>query len=66
MPPTTFLVLVGTFDIYGFHQGGFIMFRPIVQELLNIEQFIQRKFNKTKKSMEIGAHFWCCWKVDNE
>jgi hypothetical protein len=31
------------------HEGGFIMFTPIVQELLNIEQFIQRKFNKTKK-----------------
>ncbi len=44
------------------------MFRPIVQELMNIENFIQRKFNKiyTYIYMETEAHFWYCWKVFNE
>jgi hypothetical protein len=39
------------------HQDGSAMFKPMVQELLNIEQFCQRKFNKikTKYFMEIGA-----------
>jgi hypothetical protein len=32
------------------HEGGFILFRPMVQELSNnIEQFFQRKFIKIKK-----------------
>jgi hypothetical protein len=31
-------------------KGGFIMFRPIVQELLNIKQFIKRNLNKTKNN----------------
>jgi hypothetical protein len=33
------------------------MLKPMVQEILNIEQYCQRKFNKikTKFSKEIGA-----------
>ncbi len=30
----------------GVHWGGLVMFRLTMQELLNIEQFFQRKFNK--------------------
>jgi len=30
----------------GVHQGDFTMFRPMAQELLNIELFCQRKFSK--------------------
>jgi hypothetical protein len=39
------------------HQDGSAMFKPMVQELLNIEQFHQTKFNKikTKYFREIGA-----------
>jgi len=34
-----------------------LMFRQMMEELLNIEQFCQRKFNniKTKNAREIGA-----------
>jgi hypothetical protein len=34
-----------------------LMFRQMMEELLNIEQFCQRKFNKikTKNATEIGA-----------
>jgi len=32
----------------GVHPGDFILFRPMVQELLNIELFCQRKFFKKK------------------
>jgi hypothetical protein len=42
------------------------MFRPIVQELLNIEQFIQRKFNKTKKINGNWGTLLVFWKVVNE
>jgi hypothetical protein len=30
----------------GVHQGDFIMFRPMAQQLLNIKLFRQRKFSK--------------------
>jgi len=30
------------------HQGGFLMFRPTMQEVLDIEQFCEKKFNKIK------------------
>jgi hypothetical protein len=35
------------------------MFRPTVQELLNIEQFFQRKFNKTEANFlrKLGQAF---------
>jgi hypothetical protein len=40
----------------------------MVQELLNIEQFCQRKFNKikTKCFREIEANSWYCWKTLDE
>jgi hypothetical protein len=40
------LVSVGSPPQVGVHQGDFIMFRPMAQELLNIELFCQRKFPK--------------------
>jgi hypothetical protein len=51
------------------HQGGFIMLRLIMQELLNIEQyarvfeFFSKKILKikTKHFREIGASSWYCW-----
>jgi hypothetical protein len=48
------------------HQGGLVVFRPMVQEILNIEQFFQRKFNKIKtnylkKLMQASPSFHC-WK----
>jgi hypothetical protein len=30
----------------GVHEGGFIMFRPIMQKILNIEQFCKRKIQQ--------------------
>jgi hypothetical protein len=46
------------------HQDGSALFKPMVQELLNIEQFCQRKLNKikTKYFREIGASSWYYWK----
>jgi hypothetical protein len=41
------------------HCGG--LFRHIFQELLNIEQFCQRKFNKSKQKI-IGK---ICWALIN-
>jgi uncharacterized protein (UPF0332 family) len=32
------------------HQGCYIMFKPMVQELLKIEQLCQKKLNKIKTS----------------
>jgi hypothetical protein len=46
------------------------MFRPIIQELLNIEHFFQIKaFKKTLKTRKIGAsscYSWYCWKALDE
>jgi hypothetical protein len=41
--------------------------RPMVQLLVNIKQFHQRKFIQieTKYFWEIGAHIWHCSKVLN-
>jgi hypothetical protein len=36
-----------------------------MQELLNIEQFCQKKFNKIKIN-EIETNYWYCWKVLDE
>jgi hypothetical protein len=44
----------------GVHQlSGFLMFKFVVQEYLNIEQFCQREFNKMKINFfeEIGVLF---------
>jgi hypothetical protein len=37
----------------------------MVQELLNIEKFCHRKFNKIKTNffIDIGAKFWSYWKA---
>jgi hypothetical protein len=43
---TRLLVLLGSPPQVGVNQGDFIMFRPMAQELLNIELFCQRKFSK--------------------
>jgi len=32
----------------GVHQGDLTLFRPMVQKLLNLEQFYQQKINKSK------------------
>jgi len=40
------LVSLGSPPQVGVYQGDFIMFRPMAQELLNIEIFCQRKFYK--------------------
>jgi hypothetical protein len=47
------------------HQGDLPMFKTMVQELLNIEQFCHWKFNKvkTKNFEKIGASSWHCWKI---
>jgi len=42
--------------------GGLVMFRPTLLELLNIEQFFERKFN-TKYFKEAKASSWYDWKV---
>jgi len=39
-------VWLGSPPQVGVHQGDFILFRPMVQELLNIKLFCQRKFSK--------------------
>jgi len=36
------------FDWIGLHQSDFIMFKPTMQELLNIDQFFHWMFNKIK------------------
>ncbi len=41
------------------------MFRAMVQELLNIEQFCQRKFNKIKAKC-FRTNSWYCWKTLDE
>jgi hypothetical protein len=44
----------------GWHQYGFVIFRPTMQELLNIELFFHWKFNKIKTEIffrEIETHF---------
>ncbi len=35
-------------------QGGFLMFKPMMKELLNIEQFYQMKLNKIKTIKNLG------------
>jgi hypothetical protein len=42
------------------HPGDFIIFRPIMQKLLNIEQIFHWNFDKLKTNVftEIGEHFW--------
>jgi hypothetical protein len=44
--PITCLILFERSWWVGVHQGGFIIFRPMVWESFNIEQVFQRKFNK--------------------
>jgi hypothetical protein len=40
------LVSLGSPPRVRVHQGAFIMFRSMVQELFNMERFCQRKFSK--------------------
>jgi hypothetical protein len=40
------LVLLGSHPQVRVHQGDFIMFSPMAQDLLNIKLFCQRKFSK--------------------
>ncbi len=43
------------------------MFRPMVEELWNIEQFCNKNMIISKvKIKAIEAHFWYFWKVPNE
>jgi hypothetical protein len=44
----------------GAHWGGLVVFTPMLNELLNIEQFYQKKFKKfkTKYFGEIGVSPW--------
>jgi hypothetical protein len=50
------------------HQGDFVMFRPLVQELLNIKQFCHKKFSKIKTTIvkRIGSCFWYYWNALDE
>ncbi len=47
------------------HRGNLIVFRFMVQELLKIEQFCERKSKKIKYKhfRKIGASSWCYWKA---
>ncbi len=38
-------------------------FRPMVQEILNIEQLFHLKYNKIKNLRKIGMHIWYYWKM---
>jgi hypothetical protein len=46
------------------HQGGSVMFRPTMQEVLNIEQFCEKDFNKIKAKFffDIQTSLRYCWK----
>jgi hypothetical protein len=52
--PTMLLLPLGSPWWVGVHWGGLVVFRAMVQELLNTEQFCQRKFNKIKTKMFEG------------
>jgi hypothetical protein len=41
-----FLVLLESPWWIGVHQDGFVLFKPLVQKLLNIEQFFPKKKNQ--------------------
>lgn len=49
----------------GVHWGHLVVFRSMSQELLNVEQFRQRKSNKINNEYfrQIGTSSWYCWKV---
>jgi hypothetical protein len=46
MPPALHLILLESPWCVKVHQGGIIMFRPMVQELLNVEKRCYWKFKK--------------------
>ncbi len=58
--PITCLILLERSWWIGVHQGGFIIFRPMVWESFNIEQSFQRKFNKIQSKLfwQIGVCSW--------
>lgn len=51
LPLVTLLVLWESFQLIGVHPSYFVMFRPIVNELLKFD-FFQWKFNKIKNYSE--------------
>jgi hypothetical protein len=55
----TFLVPLESLQWRGIHQGSFVMFKLMMQELFNIEQFVIWKLNKikTKKIGKLGHVF---------
>jgi hypothetical protein len=53
------------------HQGGFVMFRPTVPQLLSIEHICQKKKLKTKSKLKLlrkldQAFKWFCRKAIDE
>ncbi len=67
MPLATLLVPLKSPQWVEVHESGFVLFKPKVQEWLNIEQFCQKKSLKSNLIFkEIGAHFAYYWKVFNE
>ncbi len=68
IPPTTLLVLFKSFQwLVRVHWGGFGMFKPMLQKLLNVENYWFKKLNqiKTNQFKEFRVCFWC-GKVHNE
>ncbi len=56
LPLVTRLVLLESFQLIGVHPSCFVMFRPIVKELLKFE-FFQWKFNKINNYSENWVFF---------
>jgi hypothetical protein len=64
-PVAMLLVLLESPQWVHMNWGGLVMFRPTLLELLNIEQFCERKFKKfnTNYLKEAKASSWYDWKA---
>ncbi len=65
LPSSALLVLLKNLQWERVHQGGFIRFREIAQELLNIEQYFSKIFilRRTKFFRKIAEVSLYSWKV---
>jgi hypothetical protein len=60
VPAATLLVLLESPSWVWVHQAGFLVFRHLVQELLNIEPFFHWKFNKIKTTFFFKREIGLC------
>jgi hypothetical protein len=69
MRPTMRLAPLETPQWIGVHLGSFVMFKPTLWELLNIELFFHKISIKSfllLKKRGTGLFFWYCWKMFNQ